>query len=359
MSRTVFILGAGASKLAGAPLMHEFLDVADDLRHAKEPGETFDDFELVFKAINALRPAYANANVDLSNNIESVFAAFEMARLIRQLGNLKDNEIDGLPKAMRRVIEQTLEKTIQLPVSGKRVLPPRPYQAFADFLKSISKSSDRNPNTASVLTFNYDLCIDYALHFNGIHSNYCLESGTTGGLKLLKLHGSLNWAKCPNCSKVTAWQMGPFFSGRNWKLYPETKQVVLNIASQIKQYNHCEGASAEEPYLVPPTWNKTEYHQVLQPVWQAAITELREAEYIIVCGYSLPPTDQFFRFLYALGTVGEVRLKRFCVFDPDAEVENTFKELLVQVVKDRFVFRRFDFENAISQIYTILNMAPK
>src|SRR5437899_1949648 len=137
MSRTVFILGAGASKLAGAPLMHEFLDVADDLRHAKEPGETFDDFELVFRAIYALRPAYANANVDLSNNIESVFAAFEMARLIRQLGNL-----------------------------------------FADLLKNISKPGDRNPNTASVLTFNYDLCIDYALHFNSIHSNYCLGGGT-------------------------------------------------------------------------------------------------------------------------------------------------------------------------------------
>ena len=353
MSRTVFILGAGA------PLMHEFLDVADDLRHAKEPGETFDDFELVFKAINALRPAYANANVDLSNNIESVFAAFEMARLIRQLGNLTGQEIDGLPKAMRRVIEQTLEKTIQLPVSGQQVLPPRPYQAFADLLKNISKPSDRHPNTASVLTFNYDLCIDYALHFNSIRSNYCLESGTTGGLKLLKLHGSLNWAQCPKCSKVTAWRMDQFFSGRNWDLFRETKQVVLNIGSQIKQYNHCAGASAEEPYLVPPTWNKTEYHQVLQPVWQAAIAELCEAEYIIVCGYSLPPTDQFFRFLYALGTVGEVRLKRFCVFDPDAEVENRFKELLGPVVKDRFVFRRFDFESAISQIYTILNMVQK
>ena len=133
----------------------------------------------------------------------------------------------------------------------------------------------------------------------------------------------------------------------------------MNIASQIKQYNHCRDASAEEPYLVPPTWNKTEYHHVLQPVWQAAINELREAEYIIVCGYSLPPTDQFFKFLYALGTVGEVRLKRFCVLDPNPEVENRFKELLGTVVKDRFVFRKLVFESAITEFNQFLNMVPK
>jgi hypothetical protein len=359
MSRTVFILGAGASKLAGAPLMHDFLDIADDLRHANESGETYDDFQLVFKAINALRPAYANANVDLSNNIESVFAAFEMARLIGQLGNLKDSEIDALPRAMRRVIEKTLEQTIKLPVSEGRVRPPRPYQEFANFIENIPLSSGRNANTISVLTFNYDLCIDYALHFNSIESNYCLESGTTGGVKLLKLHGSLNWAKCPKCTKVTAWQMSQFFSDRRWDIWSEPKQVILNIASQMKHYNHCAGVSAEEPYLVPPTWNKTEYHHVLKPVWQAAINELREAEYIIVCGYSLPPTDQFFRFLYALGTVGEVRIKRFCVFDPNIEVGNRFKELLGPVVKDRFVFMKADFENAISEFPTILNIVPK
>lgn len=138
----------------------------------------------------------------------------------------------------------------------------------------------------------------------------------------------------------------------------EPQQVILNIASQIKDYTHCDGVSAEEPYLVPPTWNKTDYHHVLQPVWRAAINELREAEYIIVCGYSLPPTDQFFRFLYALGTVGDVRLKRFCVFDPNPEVENRFRDLLGPVVKDRFVFRKMDFENAISEFRTILSVAP-
>jgi hypothetical protein len=32
MSEIMFVLGAGASKEAGAPLMGEFLDAADDIR---------------------------------------------------------------------------------------------------------------------------------------------------------------------------------------------------------------------------------------------------------------------------------------------------------------------------------------
>ena len=175
--------------------MQEFLDVADDLRHSEKTGEMAKDFDLVFKAIYALRPAYANANVDLSNNIESVFAAFEMAKLINQLGNLSPSEVSRLPHAMRRVIELTLEKTIKLPVRDSRVRPPVPYDAFSLLLKDI-RGQNSGVNSASVITFNYDLCLDYGLHFNNMGTNYCLDADKHSGLKLLKLHGSLNWAKC-------------------------------------------------------------------------------------------------------------------------------------------------------------------
>ena len=52
-------------------------------------------------------------------------------------------------------------------------------------------------------------------------------------------------------------------------------------------------------------------------MWAHAATQLAEAENIIVIGYSLPKTDQFFPILYALGTVSKSILKRFSVFDPD------------------------------------------
>jgi len=61
--KTVFILGAGASKTAGAPLMYNFLDRAHDLFRLKDDGiqDAMADFEDVFDAINELQRVYANS----------------------------------------------------------------------------------------------------------------------------------------------------------------------------------------------------------------------------------------------------------------------------------------------------------
>src|SRR5204863_6727828 len=116
MSEVVFVLGAGASKDAGAPLMAEFLDVADDLRKHSKIGEAAtSDFALVFKALGSLQQAHSKAYLDL-NNIESVFAAFEMAKLLGTLGALSQEELNQLPGAMRTLIVTTLEQSIEFGV---------------------------------------------------------------------------------------------------------------------------------------------------------------------------------------------------------------------------------------------------
>jgi len=53
MAKNVFILGAGASKEAGAPLMAEFLDVARDLFTSGkiEKPQDRESFQKVFEAI--------------------------------------------------------------------------------------------------------------------------------------------------------------------------------------------------------------------------------------------------------------------------------------------------------------------
>src|SRR5688500_12425171 len=68
MSRTVFILGAGASMEAGAPVMRTFLDVADALRRGgKLPAPRQASFDLVFKGITALSGAHSKAQLDIDN----------------------------------------------------------------------------------------------------------------------------------------------------------------------------------------------------------------------------------------------------------------------------------------------------
>jgi hypothetical protein len=343
MSETVFILGAGVSKGAGAPLMNEFLDTADRLRKTKGTGDA--DFDLVFHGLNALQAVHSKGTMDLLN-LESVVAAFEMAKLLGKLGSLPESDTDALPGAMIRVIQRTLEATISFPVDGQRIRAPRPYEELASMLAKLTSIRSR----VSFLTFNYDICLDFALHTHSIPLDYCLEP-TTGsdGVKLLKLHGSMNWSQCRSCKKIVPLGVGEFVRSM-WRGTPGLLPVQIVISRGLSRLIHCGGSLPEEPFIAPPTWDKTQHHHQLGSVWRAAAHELSEAENIIICGYSLPDTDQFFRYLYALGSIGGAGLKTFWVVNPDPAVEQKFRGLCGPLALSRFKFFPRPIEQTLTEI---------
>lgn len=360
MSRSVFILGAGASVEAGAPLMANFLDNADELRQRERIalGPAAADFDLVFKALATLQAVHSKADLDIQN-IESVFAAFEMADLFgAHLRDLTGDEVRGLGRAIRSLIVNTLESRITYPVREKHAAPPPPYQEFVKLLFDMRSAGQ----TVSVLTFNYDVALDYALHANSVSANYGLGTDTrSDGVPLLKLHGSLNWAKCNKCGVIVPWQLHEFFAVHRWDIwFHEPKQCRLDLSKKMTVFTHCSEPVVPEPVIVPPTWNKTAYYSEIAAVWKEAARHLSEAENIFVFGYSLPPSDHFFRYLFALGTVSDTIMKRFWVFDPDpsGEVRTRFEGLLGQAVRNRFRFGKVRFANAIAEVRSSLAIVP-
>jgi hypothetical protein len=351
MSDIVFVLGAGASRRAGAPLMNDFIDTAESMLRADKCGDGKASFELVFKAIAALQPVYAKAVID-TNNLEAVFAAFEMAKLFGQLGTLSAPELEALPGAIRSVIVRTLEHTIDFPVDADRILAPPPYDQFCQLLDSVQRT------TASILTFNYDLAIDYGLFRQGIVFDYGLDpTKVVGRLDVLKLHGSLNWMKCYHCGVIAPWTLSEFFNkySYSYHLHSGSRAVSLDVGQKLPNFAHCADAppsQTAEPFLVPPTWSKTGHYEALGPVWQRAAAHLAQARDIVVIGYSLPETDEFFRYLYALGTVSSQRLRRFWVIDPDpsGKVRQRFEALLGPLAFNRFLYSAQKFEEAIGSI---------
>lgn len=92
------------------------------------------------------------------------------------------------------------------------------------------------------------------------------------------------------------------------------------------------------------------YHTQLESVWRVAAQELSEAENIVICGYSLPETDQFFRYLYSLGAVGRSGLRRFWVVNPDSDLESRFKALCGPLALARFRFIPTPLELCLREI---------
>jgi hypothetical protein len=173
MSRTVFILGAGASKSAGAPLMNEFLDVAEGLRSSVAAADSVKQFRLVFDALSELQETQSKFALTF-HNVESAFAAFEMAEIVEKLGGMDPETIKGLPSAMRRLIFRTLELTVAFRWDAG-VRAPQEYEQFVQLIKRLRP--DDPSERSSIITFNYDIALDYALSCNQVLVDYRLRGG--------------------------------------------------------------------------------------------------------------------------------------------------------------------------------------
>lgn len=293
--KTVFILGAGASQAAGAPLMFDFMDRASRIERRREAGWAADSFASVSEARKKLQVAYAKSNVDL-DNIENLFSTFEMASLIGRLSDLPKQTVEILPEHLRFLIMRTLERTILYPINGKdsQIPPPKYYDAFADLIIELSTIPDVAP--IAVINFNYDLCLDYALTLAGKTPYYGLEQQKPGrdSIHVLKVHGSLNWSKIPGSPGYAISPLQPLDMSRYWERLGLDTPAERPIDTMELMYGPDKWGSKlhPTPLIVPPTWNKGWYQEMLKPVWKAASTALSLAENVFVIGYSLPSSRQ-------------------------------------------------------------------
>jgi len=333
--------------------MFDFLDVARDLLRRNRVSDARESFERVFRSISALQRVHSKSQLDM-NNIESVFAAFEMAQIIGSLPEHSPADIDALVPAMRVMIARTIEEQLRFHRSQDRREAPQPYWHFADLLLFLQNEALPREDSC-VITFNYDLAVDFALARRGVNVKYSLDGTDSGNYPLLKLHGSLNWFLCNTCDKIIPWDVTPFGANLTPQEMTSNDHIPLRLSAVLWQWNHVQAMVhdvVKQPVLVPPTWNKAEYQKLLASVWRRAANELQTAENIYVIGFSLPPTDEFFRHLYSLGTVGDAVLERFWVIDPDSTggVEERFRRLLGPGAEQRFAFFKETFGAAIPRI---------
>lgn len=134
--------------------------------------------------------------------------------------------------------------------------------------------------------------VDYCCHISSIASAErrirpgLWALGAKGyNVKLLKIHGSMNWLQCSNCQRL-------FVSF-------DEKVNIPNLIN-AKMCRHCLDCGVEatlQGSLVMPTFLKDLSNFQIKLVWQNAAVELMEAKRLIFIGYSLPHSDFEFRQL--------------------------------------------------------------
>jgi hypothetical protein len=356
-AKTVFILGAGASRAAGGPLMFDFIEQASRVLRKGDAGWATEYIEASLNARKKLQSAYIKANVDL-DNIENLFATYEMASLIGRLNGLSSEEVEELPRSLRYLIMRTLEQSILFPLNGlDNIVPgPFPYEQFLDLLQCLQSEKDTGP--IAVINFNYDLCLDYSIYLRGITPFYALpeEHPKKDQIAHYKVHGSLNWFRDPVNDTIIARDVKPLDMKNYWDRLGLNRPAERPIDTmELLDGSHMWGAALlPEPIIVPPTWNKGWYQQQLKSVWRAASQAIATAENIFVIGYSLPPSDQFFRAFWSLSSISDSVIERFWLFDPspNQEIVKRFSSMLGPAIieRDRFKSEQLKFSDAIRYI---------
>jgi NAD-dependent SIR2 family protein deacetylase len=334
IDRNVYLLGAGASAEAGAPLIKNFLDAARELLDS--PAAPLDEierdhFRTVFDFRRKMAQAREKIHIDL-DDIEQLFGLVEMSqRLGETTAETRKSTVYLIAKTLQVLIEQnaTQRRTFYIGVREKYVpqlikdyrAPKIPiyaptrisfdaYQFFAGMVAGVYDDPDKRKfREDTIITFNYDLVCEHALRTHGIEADYALSKeivndrrdAPTSTTEVLKLHGSTNWGICDKCHK-------------NVVILP---QKVTDSPAEFRNLicTGCGSASEFVPLLVPPSWDKSDYAEVLAPVWKRAIKRLTEATRICIVGYSLPETDAFFKFLITMALAGNHQLYRLIVVD--------------------------------------------
>lgn len=347
MAHTVFLLGAGASKAAGAPLMNEFLVAIRDTYESGIVSHLASQFELVLRGYEQLQLVHSKVRLDYEANIEDLLASFEMARILGYLGTLSEKDIDSLPQAMRRVISATLDYS--MPFYPDSELGLKAHDVFFNFGGILKKLRTNEQPDFSVITFNYDVGLDYELVSRGDKIDYGLDQEKDKeAITFLKLHGSLNWSTCNQCKSIVPYDLRKF--KEKFGVSTTGRAQQLGISDVLTDMEHCETRLAPDPFIVPPTWNKMEYQSRIAEVWRKASVELSEARNLVLIGYSIPATDEFFRHMLALSLSRGLFLDKIIVVNIDAEAKRRLEKMLAENLKGKIKPITRAFEDSMTRL---------
>ena len=179
-----------------------------------------------------------------------------------------------------------------------------PYEFYAGIMGGYFNGPAGNRRD-TIITFNYDLTIETALRALKVTFSYGLKgeqvafgSGSSdilseqlaqeGTTRVLKLHGSVNWA-IPGGDSPKLTFYGSYDDIRKRGLIPA---------------------------VAPPTWRK-DFDGQLSDVWEVAVGSLQTATRIVILGYSIPQTDLHFKYLLGAGLQENISLRKVLFVNPD------------------------------------------
>jgi hypothetical protein len=350
--RNVYILGAGFSREAGLPLMNNFMNRMRDAQSWHEGQPDRSEEVAAIKSVLGFRAEAASAAYRVPLDLENIEELFSLAAASGRPG-LSDH----VTMAIAATLDYCRATALELqPISVTKLADTKwdkpPTWQFRHDLK------DTYGPTAKGVVYS---CPVYEL-FLGLLCGYFDRGTADRGDTIISLNydtiveDALSGLNLPFC--YADYQMVEWRPPRTWTDVDRRPIPVLklhgsvNLAAQMKKdidvlqllaYPSYQDLRRDGfwPMLVAPTWQKS-LGGYLSAVWREAVSALRTATRVVILGYSVPQTDQHFRYLLAAGLQGNISLRKVLIVSDDKREEfdrrlsNLFRaELFEQKIVER------------------------
>ncbi|CAI0997511.1 Uncharacterised protein [Serratia liquefaciens] len=361
--KTVYILGAGFSMDAGAPSQAQIIKGALEL-YESEVNLNDEDFHVRFKRFKDLlvNKMYFSEDQLCDVILEDIFTPLDrcMSENMQYRG-IPVGEIMNTREDVFHVIGYTIKEMIKKSKKDKKYI-----EDFAAYLVKESKKraeirkkeGDDLIDPVSVISTNWDIMLDDSIYNaipRGKHEpfgvvDYCcyisstdehdetvkpglLAIGKDGyNVKLLKLHGSLNWLQCPRCMRLYT-----IFGKENFGDDHCCRHCTKNFGEAEK--------STLISNLIMPTFIKDLSNPQYKIIWQNAGIEISEADKLVFIGYSLPSADFELRQLLSRMSKrnAEIEVVTFVDDEEDKEVIKSKQEAIIKHWTGFFGIRPIEF----------------
>ncbi|HEV8253778.1 MAG TPA: hypothetical protein VGQ78_03415 [Vicinamibacteria bacterium] len=337
--RIALFLGAGASRPFGFPVTSEILPaLLARLRSGKLFGAgrhlTARQAARDMRELRALlrrfvpglfrSPAAAPAVTDLLSLLDQLIVTGSAPQ-----PDLGMTELSRL----RLLLERGVAEVLAAPGRGVGVRRPKLMDRFAEWIEAQA--------FVSVISTNYDFALEGRLLSRVAREELParVDFGLTwrpteGGdgphprpqrprLAIYKLHGSLNWLRCPLCEHVFIHPSAPIFRQSH--------------QDRADGGNACTcGYAPLRHVLVAPSMVRDVRDPNLLGIWQSALEALRTSDEWAIIGYSLPPEDLVIRSMLLRAYRGRARPPRVRVVQRrgDRDVEGRYRLLFPELTFD-------------------------
>jgi len=329
--KEVFIFGAGASYAsAGAPLGNELVwsyysdtclfnqlnpngspDLAEENIEFINLSKFFDLVEQEYPELKGTKSRWKEEckrnNIFFAPyDLNKKYYVDEIVRVFQEKGNS-----EGVELIRRLTFEHIVGATYD-----------KPNSLYVGFVKGLAGKS---PEDISIISINFDCLLhkefkevqvdfDYLINFND--TRHAHPNSREGGIPLIKLNGSLDWAFCPECKK----------------------RALIFYHLHKNSYNglNCgmtDGCKAKlRPFIFLPHEDK---HKKIKRLWNVAKEKLKQADKITIIGYSFPYYDKEIMNLFKECVKSNVILE-IVDFEEDSKKTGKKKQKIEKQVKSIF-----------------------